>query len=422
MKQTPFWVEEHPRPEDITSDLPAESDVLVVGSGLTGLSAALRLARGGRSVSVVDAGDIASGASSVNGGMVSPDIKAGIKLIFDRHGPELGGEMWRATMRSVDIVSDLAAAESIDAGIVRGGMAALGIGERAQRAFERTLAWYEENVGVEWEVLGPERVGEVVGESRFTTALFEPEGMGIQPARFVFGLAERAARAGAVLVADCEVISFQREGPGFRVETTAGQARAGHLVLATNGYTTTRPSPELARRVVPVGSYIIVTEPIGDRAAAVFPGGAMTYTKKRLLNYMRRTPDDRILIGGRRNLHTGLDLEQSAEALYGQLVGYFPHLDGVAISHVWGGKLGVPFDLVPHMGQVEGAWYALGYAGHGVGLSTLMGHELGGMLLGEEPPSVFTKVPHPTRFYYRGRPWFLTPASLLYRALDRLGR
>ena len=137
---------------------------------------------------------------------------------------------------------------------------------------------------------------------------------------------------------------------------------------------------------------------------------------------MRRTPDERILIGGRRNLHTGLDLERSAAALYSQLIGYFPQLEGVPVSHVWGGKLAVPFDLVPHMGQVDGAWYALGYAGHGVGLSTLMGHELGGMLLGEEPPSVFTKVPHPTRFFYRGNPWFLTPASLLYRALDGLNR
>jgi glycine/D-amino acid oxidase-like deaminating enzyme len=90
VKQIPFWVEEHPRPRNITSDLPVESDVLVVGSGLTGLTAALRLARGGRSVAVLDSGEIASGASSVNGGMVSPDIKAGIKLIFDRHGPELG--------------------------------------------------------------------------------------------------------------------------------------------------------------------------------------------------------------------------------------------------------------------------------------------------------------------------------------------
>jgi glycine/D-amino acid oxidase-like deaminating enzyme len=422
VKQIPFWVEEHPRPEHLTSELPDEADVLIVGSGLTGLTAGLRLARGGKSVVVVDSGEIASGASSVNGGMVSPDIKAGIKVIFDRHGPELGREMWHATVRSVDLVADLAATESIDALIVRGGMAALGVGRGAQRRFQDSVDWYRENVGAEWEVLGPDQVSEVVGESPFTTALFEPEGMGIQPARFVFGLAERAAGVGAKLVANCEVRSFRRSAAGFRVETQAGPVRCGEVVLATNGYTTTRPSPGLARRVVPVGSYIIVTEPIGDRATAVFPGGAMTYTKKRLLNYMRRTPDDRILIGGRRNLHTDLDLGQSAAALHGHLIGYFPQLEGVAVTHVWGGKLGVPFDLVPHMGRIDGAWYALGYAGHGVALSTLMGHELGGMLLGEEPPSVFTKVPHPTRFYYRGNPWFLTPASMLYRTLDRLGR
>ncbi len=422
MKKTAFWVEEHPRPENITSDLPDEVDVLIVGSGLTGLTAALRLARGGKSVAVVDAGDIASGASSVNGGMVSPDIKAGIKLIFDRHGPELGREMWQATVRSVDIVSDLAATESIDVSIMRGGMAALGIGADAQARFEQSVAWYRQNVGVDWEVLGPARIGEVIGGGPFTTAIFEPEGFGIQPARFVFGLARRVAAAGVSLVRDCEAISFERSRPGFQVDTSRGRIRAGDVVLATNGYTTTLPSAELARRIVPVGSYIIVTEPIPEQAAGLFPGGAMTYTKKRLLNYMRRTPDGRILIGGRRNLHAGLDLAESAAALRAQLTGYFPALESVPLTHVWGGKLAVPFDLVPHMGQVDGAWYALGYAGHGVGLSTLMGHELGGMLLGEDPPSVFTKVPHPTRFYYRGKPWFLTPASILYRTLDRLNR
>jgi glycine/D-amino acid oxidase-like deaminating enzyme len=422
VRQTPFWVEEHPRPEGITSDLPSEADVLVVGSGLTGLTAALRLARGGRSVAVIDSGEIASGASSVNGGMVSPDIKAGIKLIFDQHGPDLGREMWQATVRSVDIVSDLAETEGIEASIMRGGMAALGIGPEAQARFEQSVSWYRDHVGVEWEVLGPGRIGEVIGAGSFTTAIFEPEGFGIHPARFVFGIAERAAAAGARLVARCEAISFERDGPAFRVVTSSGAVRAGEVILATNGYTTARPSPELSRRIVPVGSYIIVTEPIEDLATEVFPGGAMTYTKKRLLNYMRRTPDGRVLIGGRRNLHPGLDLEESAAALRAQLVGYFPQLEEVPLTHVWGGKLAVPFDLVPHMGRVDGAWYALGYAGHGVGLSTLMGHELGGMLLGEDPPSVFTKVPHPTRFYYRGNPWFLTPASILYRALDRINR
>ena len=422
MKPSPFWVEEYPRPRGITSDLPSETDVLVVGSGLTGLSAALRLARGGKTVAVVDHGAIASGASAVNGGMVSPDIKAGIRVVFERFGPELGQEMWQATVRSVEIVSDIARTENIDTQIARGGMAALGIHSDSQARFEKTVAWYRDAVGVDWEVLGPDRVSEVAASDRFTAALFEPEGLGIQPARFVFGIAERVAEEGAILVEDCAVRDVSRDGPGFKAGTDKGTVRAGEVILATNGYTTAEPSPELSRRVVPIGSYIMVTEPLGERAARIFPRGSMTYTKRRLLNYMRRTPDERILIGGRRNLHTGLDLEESAADLRRQLLVYFPDLQDAEITHAWGGKLGVPFDLIPHMGQIDGVWYALGYAGHGVGLSTLMGHELSGMLLGEEPPSVFTKIPPPTRFYYRGKPWFLTPASILYRALDRLGR
>jgi glycine/D-amino acid oxidase-like deaminating enzyme len=354
--------------------------------------------------------------------MVSPDIKAGIRVIFERFGPELGHEMWEASVRSVDIVSDIARAENIDARIVRGGMAALGIHADSQAEFEKSVAWYRKTVGVDWEVLGQDRVSEVVSSDRFTAVLFEPEGLGIQPARFVFGMAAAAAAAGAILVDDCVVRDLSRDGPGFKVGTDRGMLRAGEVIIATNGYTTSEPLPELARRVVPIGSYIIVTEPLGERAARIFPRGSMTYTKRRLLNYMRRTPDERILIGGRRNLHTGLDLDESAADLRRQLLGYFPDLKDAEITHAWGGKLGVPFDLIPHMGQIDGVWYALGYAGHGVGLSTLMGHELAGMLLGEDPPSSFTKVPHPTRFYYRGKPWFLTPASILYRALDRLGR
>lgn len=422
MKQFPFWVEEHPRPDGITGELPDEADVLIVGSGLTGLSAALRLARGGKTVTVLDRGPIAGGASAINGGMVSPDVKAGIRVVFDEYGPEVGREMWAATVRSVDIVSDLARTEGIDARIAFGGMAALGTRSDSRDKFQGTVDWYHRELGVEWEVLGPDRLGEVVSGEGFTAALYEPEGFGIQPARFTFGLASRVAAAGAVLVDECPATEVAPEGSGFKVSTDRGTVRAGTVIVATNGYTTEEPIPELARHVVPIGSYIIVTEPLGERAAAIFPKNSMTYTKRRLLNYMRRTPDERILIGGRRNLHTGLDLAESGADLHRQLLGFFPELSDARITHVWGGKLGVPFDLIPHIGQVAGAWYAMGYAGHGVGLSTLLGHELAGMILGEDPPSVFTKVPDPTRFYYRGNPWFLTPASVLYRTLDRIGR
>ncbi|MGA7281254.1 MAG: FAD-binding oxidoreductase [Acidimicrobiia bacterium] len=422
MKQVPLWVDECPRPEGLTGPLPGECDYLIIGSGLTGLSAALRLARAGRSVVVIDAGEIASGASSINGGMVSPDIKAGIRHIFDRYGPELGREMWHATVRSVEIVSDLCDSEGIDARIARGGMAALGRGESSRLSFQQSVEWYESNLGVDWEVIGEDRIGEIVGGEFFTTALFEPEGFGIQPARFVFGLATTASAAGVVLVDNCHAISAEARSPGFDVKTGLGTIRAGEVIQATNGYTTAEPTPSLANRVVSIGSYIIVTEPLGKRAASVFPSGSMTYTKKRLLNYMRRTPDDRILVGGRRNLHPGLDLEESATDLRRQMLGYFPDLEDCEITHVWGGRLGVPFDLVPHMGRIDGVWYAMGYGGHGVGLSTLLGHDLAGMLLGEDPPSPFTKVPHTTRLYYNGNPWFLGPASILYRTLDRIGR
>ncbi len=422
MKQAPLWWEDCPRPEGLTSELPSEADVLIVGSGLTGLSAALRLARDGKSVVVVDRGRIASGASSINGGMVSPDIKAGIRVIFDRYGPEVGRRMWEATVRSVELIPEIVAREGLDVSMVRGGMAALGTRADSKERFEKSVAWYRRAVGVDWEVLGPDLVSEVVAGNRFTAALYEPEGLGIQPARFTFGLASSVAAAGAALVDQCAAIEISGDGPGFKVGTALGIVKAGQVVVATNGYTTAEPVPELARQVVPVGSYIIVTEPLGERAEKIFPRGSMTYTKKRLLNYMRRTPDERILIGGRRNLHTGLDLEESAADLRRQLIDYFPDLADVEITNVWGGKLAVPFDLIPHMGQIGGVWYAMGYAGHGVGLATLMGTELAGMLLGEEPPSVFATVPPPTRFYYRGEPWFLTPASMLYRALDRLGR
>lgn len=423
MKKIPFWVEDHPRPEGITGQLPDTTDVLIIGSGLTGLTAARRLVEAGKTVTVIDAGEIAGGASAINGGMVSPDVKAGVSAIHVKHGPDIAREMWESTVRSVELVRSMATEPGIDALIHDGGMAALGRGEKQRHRLEKTAAWYRDQYGVEWEILGADQIGTVVGGDHFDVALYEPEGFGVQPARLVFGLARKVAEAGGRLVDNCAAVSLEQTSRGHRVRTNGGDVNAGTVIIATNGYTTGKPSQGLSRLVVPIGSYIIVTEPVGKETAdRIFPGGSMTYTKRRLLNYMRRTHDDRILLGGRRSLHTDLDLAESAADLRRALVRFWPELDDVPISHVWGGKLGIPFDLTPHIGRAEGAWYALGYAGHGVGLSCQLGHELAGMLLGEDPPSVYSRIPHKGRFYYSGsKPWFLTPASYLYRTLDKLG-
>lgn len=422
MKQVPFWVDDHPRPEGLTSELPSETDYLVIGSGLTGLSTAHRLVGAGKNVTVIDAGEIAGGASSINGGMVSPDVKAGIRTVLAHYGPKIAHEMWESTVRSVELVRELGKRPEIDAVLHEAGMAALGRGARQLKEFDQRVEWYRNRFGVEWEVIDAREIHTIVGGDYFDVALFEPEGFGVHPARLAFGLAGVVRNAGAVLVDQCEAKSLERMATGVRVVTTRGIVRAGDVVLATNGYTTSSPSPGLDRLVVPVGSYIIATEPLGEqRASSVFPSGAMTYTRKRLLNYQRRTHDHRIILGGRRSLHPGLDLAESATDLRKSLITYWPDLADAEITHVWGGKLAVPFDLVPHIGRIDGAWYALGYAGHGVGLSCQLGHELAGMLLGEDPPSVYSKVEHEGRFYYTGgRPWFLTPASHLYRVLDRI--
>ena len=423
MKTVPFWVDDYPRPDGLTSDLASETDYLVIGAGFTGLSAGLRLAEAGKTVTVVDAGEIAGGASSMNGGMVSADVKAGIDSVHTVYGPLIAGEMWAATVRSVELVRDLVSRPGIDALTQNAGMAALGRGSKTLKEFDRRVAWYRERFGVNWEVIDARNIHEIVGGDYFNVAMFQPDGFGIHPAKFAFGLAGEVSRAGASLVKNCDAIGIEKIGAGLRVETTKGSVTAGTVILATNGYTTRQPSKEMARLVVPIGSYIIATEPLGpEQAARIFPGSAMGYTRKRLLNYMRRSHDDRILIGGRRNLRPDLDLEESAGDLRSRLIDYWPELEDVAITHVWGGKLGIPFDLVPHIGRIDGAWYAMGYAGHGVALSVQLGYELAGMLLGEDPPSVFSQVSHNGRFYYSGRnAWFLTPASLLYRTLDRLG-
>lgn len=420
MKQVPFWVDDYPRPTGITSQLPDRTDYLIVGSGLTGLSAALRLSEAGKEVTVVDAGPIAGGASSINGGMVSADVKAGARFVHAKHGPDIGREMWNSTVESLRRVEEIARRADNGAVVHRGGMLAVGRGPRQARGFKEEVEWFQAELGVHRRVLAGHEVHQAIGSKAFDVAVYEPDAFGVHPARLTFGLASIAAGAGTRLVDGCAVTSVSKGHSAITVTTTAGRLKAGTVIAATNGYTSVKQFPLLARRVVPIGSYIVVTEPLSDQAAqSVFPSDAMAYTRKRLLNYMRKTHDSRILMGGRRNLHTDLDLEESAEDLRSKITKLWPELADVTITHVWGGRLGVPFDLIPHIGEVDGIWYAMGYAGHGVGLAAQLGHELAGMLLGHDPPSVYSRIPHRGRIYYRGQPWFLTPASVLYRILDR---
>jgi glycine/D-amino acid oxidase-like deaminating enzyme len=179
--------------------------------------------------------------------------------------------------------------------------------------------------------------------------------------------------------------------------------------------------PKLKPRVFPVGSYIVVTEPLPpDLQHMLSPKGRVFYDSKWFLNYFRLTPDGRMLFGGRNDLSTDLDLMESARRLRQQMVRVFPELDDVPITHTWTGQLGLTFDLMPHIGRVNGVHYAFGYGGHGVSIATYVGTEIGLLLSGQKTRSPFAEIPHQTMFFYRKQPWFLPLAATYYRARDWL--
>ncbi len=424
IKTVPLWRDEFPRPADLpTTELPEQTEVAIVGAGFTGLNAARVLRHHGIDVTVIDAGQVGAGASSVNGGMVNYGLKAATTKVYKMFGPELGRQFWDASLDSIDLVEEVVSSLGIDCSLQRRGAAELGYNRRDHGEFEKEAEWMERNLDFKVELVGPDRVhSSVVGSDAFHAALIDQVGAGLQPAKYVFGLANALAGLGASIVEEAPVTSIARNGTGYRLTTPKGSLNAHQVLMATNGYTGPL-IPELQRRVVPVGSYIVVTEPLPEvQAERLIPHNRMIWTARRFLNYFRRTPDNRILLGGRNKLTTKSDLLESAHILRQTTVGIFPELDKAEFTHSWTGRLAVTFDLMPHIGQIDGVWYAMGYGGHGVGIGTYVGTEVGKLLAGEIDSSPFAEIPHPTRWFYRKRPWFLPLAASWYRFLDWIGR
>jgi glycine/D-amino acid oxidase-like deaminating enzyme len=272
------------------------------------------------------------------------------------------------------------------------------------------------------ELVPPERIRAEIGSTAFPGGLVEKDGGGLHPAKYVYGLACASARAGAKLCEHTTVQTIRRSArrDGFELSTTQGTFKASEVVLATNGYTGAL-APEVQRRVFPVGSYMITTEPLApELQRELSPKNRVMYSTKYFLNYFRLTPDGRMTMGGRNNLSPHLDLVESAQNLTETMVHIFPQLRGCPVTHSWTGRLGLTFDLAPHIGRVKGIYYALGYGGHGVALSGYLGKEVAELISGRIRRSPFMDIPHLTYFFYRGRPWFLPLAAAYYRLLDAI--
>lgn len=421
MKTIPFWTDHYPRPDDLpTSPLPLEVDVAIVGGGYTGLNAARVLAKSGASVTVLERYTVGWGASSRNGGMATTGLKQSIQTIFKRYGKEKGCFFWQSSLDAIDLIGEIVADEGLDCDFLRKGHVALAYKPSHFRAMKKKVAWFKKELNYKIYLVSPSELRAEIGTAAYHGGLVDEWSGSLHPAKYVFELARAVARHGAYLCENAPVIRIDKQPAGFHVYTNQGMVKAKEVLVATNGYTGMLV-PELKPRIFPVGSYVIVTEPLSPvLQQKLSPKERVFYDSKYFLNYFRLTPDGRMLFGGRNNLSTGLDLVDSARRLRKRMLEVFPDLRNVSLTHSWTGRLGLTFDLMPHIGRIDGIHYALGYGGHGVSIATYVGTEAGMLLAGQKSQTPFAKIVHPTMFFYRKRPWFLPLAALYYRIKDWL--
>lgn len=421
MKETPYWWSAGPEPGfEPDRPLPESADVVVVGGGYTGLAAARRLARAGASVVVLERETIGWGASSRNGGQVLTGLKVGPEGLLRRYGRERARALFGASLQAITFLEALIAEEGIDCGYERCGHLEAAFKPGHFELFRREQEVLAREFDHPVRLLPPSEQRAELGTAFYHGLLLDERSASLHPARYVWGLARAAGRAGADLRARTPALAIRREPGAFHVATPRGAIRARDVLVATNGYTDTA-APSLRRRVVPVGSYIIATAPLGpERAAVLLPRRRMLFDSKRFLFYFRLSDDDRLIFGGRAQWTpaTATSVRTSALILRASMLRVFPELTDVAIDFAWGGNVCFTTDLLPRAGRLGGLHYALGYAGHGVAMATYLGDVVADSILGREDRNPFRGLSFPAIPLYDGRPWFLPLVGAYYTLLD----
>ncbi|HEV7810811.1 MAG TPA: FAD-binding oxidoreductase [Candidatus Limnocylindrales bacterium] len=421
-ERRPYWHATMPAvPSFRDRPLPDVADVVVIGGGYTGINAARVLARGGAAVTLLEAEHLGFGGSTRNGGIVHPGYKWGPQELIDRYGEETGRALFRETMEAYDLVKRLIADEAIDCEFRERGFLDLAWAPSHAEHLEASIETLR-GFGVEAHYVARADLHEEIGTSFYHGGLvFPPSGL-LHPGKYFAGLAGAAERAGVDLHEGIRAKAVRRQADGkLVVETTHGAVLADEVVVGTNGYTD-GVVPSLRRRVIPIGSYIIATEPLPEELArSLSPRGRAFFDTKNFLYYWHVSEDRRMIFGGRASfLPTNVD--HTAAILHKGMLEVHPQLAGYRVDYAWGGNVGFTFDRMPHVGRKDGVTYAMGCCGTGVAMMTALGSAVGEWLGGGAAPALsqlsFPLVPAP----YEGRPWFLPFAGEWFRLQDRLAR
>jgi len=424
-KSTPYWWEQAPLDESSESDLPGLVDVLIVGSGYTGLHTALQTARAGMSTLVLDAEQPGIGCSSRNGGQISTSIKYNYPTLTKRFGESLARDILAMGQASLDYTGEFIKQETIDCDFEVTGRFH---GAHTDAAFAQMKTELEQPNPVfnsnAFLVTRQEQHTEH-GSDLYHGGMVYPNYAAVHPAKYHAGTLAAVRQAGAQVVGHCKVEAIDANTINghqhYTVNTARGAIVAKKVVIATNGYTSS-VTPWLRKRVIPIGSYIIATEQIDtDTMHTLFPSRRMLTDSRKLVYYYRPSHDHkRVIFGGRVSLKES-DTTRSGPKLLAELRRLYPALNDVRISHSWAGTVAYTFDSLMHCGEQDGLHYAMGYCGSGVGMASYLGKCIGQQITETGEVNIpLSKVPFKTRPFYNGTPWFLAPSIWLYRIRDSI--
>ena len=411
-----------PGEENVSTALPSKVDVAVIGGGYTALSAARTLAKHGVKVAVLEAETIGWGASSRNGGMVLTGLKLGMRTVKKRHGSELAKRLFQYSLDSIDTVEQIIREENIDCGFTRSGHLLTANKPQHFDALKAEVEFMEKEFHHKVHLVPKQEQHEEIGTDLYHGALVDEVSGGLNPAQYVAGLARAAENAGAVLCAQARVTRLERKEGCVAIETERGSLTGDSVLVGTSGYTGS-VTKSLQKKVIPIGSFIIATERLSDALAAeLSPKNRMIFDSMHYLNYFRLW-DNRMIFGGRAAFfpETSRTIGRSAEILRREMIEVFPQLKDIKVEYVWGGTLDFAFDMMPHVGETDGIYYSLGYAGHGVAMATHSGKTVAEAMLkgmiGEHPLAALG-FPGAPLGLYNGSPWFLPLAGAWHKILD----
>jgi glycine/D-amino acid oxidase-like deaminating enzyme len=418
-----YWHTTVQMPEDPPlAPLPEKVDVAVIGAGFTGLSAARTLARQGVRVAVLEANTIGWGASSRNGGMVLTGLKLGMQSVMKKYGREIAKRLFQCSLESIDTVEQIIREEKIDCGFARFGHLLAANKPKHYDGLKEEVEFMEREFHHKLRLISREQQRTEIGSDLYFGALLDECSGGLNPAQYVTGLARAAEDAGASLHAKARVTGLERRGSRFLLETALGKLSAEQVLVGTSGYTGS-VTKKLQTKIIPIGSFIIATERLPDELVnELIPHGRMIFDFKHYLNYFRLW-DNRMIFGGRAAFfpETSRTVQRSAEILRHEMVEVYPQLKDAKIDFVWGGTLDFAFDRMTHVGEMDGVYYSLGYAGHGVAMATYLGKTVAeAMLKGTIKEHPFNLFPFPSAplGLYNGFPWFLPLAGAWHKILD----